>query len=269
MYICNCGREFEKQRSLNSHARFCEKYVKKIKPASNYKISDGLYKCECDKIFNNSQSINAHFSHCLIHRKGIPENRSHVVEGRMCGWDKFSKKEIKEIHSKSNETLKQNFKSGKTIPSMLGKNHSIETKKIMSEKRSAYMEENPGLGIKWYTINGIKVQGEWERIFAEKLNDLKIKFSRKSLKYLKYRKYTPDFYLPDYDMYIEIKGWFRERDKYKMFKVLDEHKIDLRVVESLQTIKNFKLSDIELFETFNIKYKLEDIDFSKFNNQWD
>ena len=29
MYICECGRQFEKQSSLNSHARFCIKYVKK------------------------------------------------------------------------------------------------------------------------------------------------------------------------------------------------------------------------------------------------
>jgi len=28
--------------------------------------------------------------------------------------------------------------------------------------------------------------------------------------------YTPDFYLPKTDTYIEIKGWFRDRDKLKM-----------------------------------------------------
>lgn len=269
MHKCNCGREFEKKGSLTSHARFCKEYVKEVKPQSKYKITEGLYKCECDKTFSNSQSLNAHFSHCLIHREGSPETRSHVIEGRMAGWDKFSEEEIEDIRLKSGETVREKYASGEITSNWLGKKHADASRKLMSEKRIKYMEENPGLGIEWYTVNGIKVQGKWEKLFAERLNELNVSWTRISLEYLKTRKYTPDFYLHDYDMYVEIKGWLRERDKYKMLKVLDEHNIDLRIIESLETITTFEVSDIEKFEIFNQNYTLDDVDFSKFANQWD
>lgn len=40
MFKCECGREFEKQPSLNSHARFCSLYKKKPKKISKYKINE-------------------------------------------------------------------------------------------------------------------------------------------------------------------------------------------------------------------------------------
>ena len=27
LYICDCGKEFKTRTSLNSHARFCDKYI--------------------------------------------------------------------------------------------------------------------------------------------------------------------------------------------------------------------------------------------------
>jgi hypothetical protein len=51
--------------------------------------------------------------------------------------------------------------------------------------------------------------------------------------------YTPDFYLPETDTYIEIKGWFREKDKIKMnnFKIkYSQEKIIILMKKDLENL---------------------------------
>lgn len=120
MCKCKCGKEFEKESSLISHARFCKLYEKKNKKESIYKKDENLYECECGKTFEKSQSLNAHFSFCLVHRKGEKLNRV-FVNGVMVGWDKFTSEDINNIRKKSGETLSKKIKNGDIIPSFKGK----------------------------------------------------------------------------------------------------------------------------------------------------
>lgn len=39
--------------------------------------------------------------------------------------------------------------------------------------------------------------------------------------------YFPDFYLPLYDKYVEVKGYYLDKDKTKMAAVLSQNKISL------------------------------------------
>ena len=58
---------------------------------------------------------------------------------------------------------------------------------------------------KWFTINGVKVQGLGEKFVAETLNKHNIGWIRSNYIKLKSgKKYTPDFDLGEY--YIEVKG---------------------------------------------------------------
>lgn len=106
--------------------------------------------------------------------------------------------------------------------------HSEETKKKISAKLSV---NNKGGRSNWYEVAGQKVQGTWERDIALKLEELgvkwqKLKTNRDTLEYVmddKIRHYTPDFYLPDYDVFLEIKGYWWGRDKEKMDIVLSTH----------------------------------------------
>lgn len=86
---------------------------------------------------------------------------------------------------------------------------------------------NPGGKSKWYEINGKKVQGTWELNIAKKLNDLNIKWERCNpiiyKKEEKEKRYTPDFYLPEYDKFLEIKGFWWGDDKEKMKLVLGQN----------------------------------------------
>lgn len=106
-----------------------------------------------------------------------------------------------------------------------GRPHTEETKRKISQKLSI---NNKGGRAKWYEVAGQKVQGTWERNVALKLEELeiewiKLKTNRDVLEYSmnnKVRCYTPDFYLPEYDVYLEIKGRWWGRDKEKMDIVL-------------------------------------------------
>ena len=114
MFKCECGREFEKQSSLSSHARFCSLYKKKKKKVSKYRIGESLWKCECGKEFNNYQSLNAHFSHCDFHHECLGTIRklrpSEINHSR--NWENKSEDEIKLIYNKSSKTYLEKIKNG-------------------------------------------------------------------------------------------------------------------------------------------------------------
>jgi predicted nuclease of restriction endonuclease-like RecB superfamily len=112
--------------------------------------------------------------------------------------------------------------------SFLGKKHSTETKQKISEKLSI---NNKGGRAKWYDVAGQMVQGTWERDLASKFEQLnirwlKLKTNKHTLKYEmndRVRSYTPDFYLPDYEVFVEVKGFWWGNDKEKMKTVLNSH----------------------------------------------
>lgn len=162
---------------------------------------NNIYICECGKEFEKSQSLNAHFARCLTHRNG----NAIIKRNHGGGWNKGLNKDTNEIIAKQAILLSE-LKKGHKV--------SDKTKKLLSERRIEYLESNPH--VKWYTVNNgikdIKVQGNWEKTVAEWLNSLDIKWDRKRISYDKTRTYTPDFWLPDYNFYIEVKGWFRDYD---------------------------------------------------------
>src|SRR5690606_28819161 len=119
-----------------------------------------------------------------------------------------------------------NIKSGKTKNNWKDGIMSEETRRKISLKRSEFINNNPSW-CKYYTINNgekdIKVQGSYEKRLAEYFNKNNIKWDRKRINYNKVNHYTPDFYLIDYDIYIEAKGWLKDRDIIKMKKVINEY----------------------------------------------
>lgn len=249
MYTCKCGKIFDKQQSYAAHKSHCGK-PKKQKTISTYKICDNLYKCECGKEFEKSQSLNAHFSQCIIHRNGKPIIDKWKGKNGKNTWIQGLRKETDERVCNMAETLKIGFKTGKIIHGFLGKHHSKETLDILSQKRIHYLENNPH--VKWYVVNNgkkdIKVQGKWEKDFAEWLNKQNIKWDRVTIKYDGYHRYTPDFYLIDFDEYVEIKGWLKDRDKEKMKKVIKEHNIKIKILYDVKRqIKNLELDSLPYF----------------------
>lgn len=90
---------------------------------------------------------------------------------------------------------------------------------------------NTGGKCKWFQVSGQMVQGTWERNLALKFDELKIIWTKLHTgkdvwPYVidgKLKNYTPDFYLPDYDVYLDPKGYWWGDDKRKIEEVKRQH----------------------------------------------
>lgn len=69
------------------------------------------------------------------------------------------------------------------------------------------------------------VRGYWEENVAKRLNDLGLLWIKNQrIKYVDdkgiRRTYNPDFYIPSLKRYVEVKGYYSDKDKRKMKFVL-------------------------------------------------
>lgn len=98
---------------------------------------------------------------------------------------------------------------------------------------------------KKFRYKDILMDSSWEVIVAKYMDQHNIKWQRtKKICFLwqdeinqKRRRYHPDFYLPDYNIYIDTKNaYLIEKDKYKINQVLKEHNIRLIIGDEKQII---------------------------------
>ena len=114
---------------------------------------------------------------------------------------------------------------GKKLEEIVGEERAAIIKKNISRRMSV---KNNGGRSKWYEVAGQKCQGTWERNVALKFEELgiewqKLKIHKDILEYImdgQIRSYTPDFYLPAYNVFLEVKGHWWGRDREKMDIVL-------------------------------------------------
>lgn len=95
---------------------------------------------------------------------------------------------------------------------------SISMKRAVENHPESYSSSNRGR-TKQIIFDNIKFQGKWELDFYKfcKQNNIAIIRSNEWFEYEwnGTRKYFPDFYLPEYDLYVEVKGYETERDLAK------------------------------------------------------
>lgn len=150
-------------------------------------------------------------------------------------------------------TLQRQIKNGTYVPSP---GPGEDARKRLSAAQSL---KNRGGKCKWFDVDGVKVQGTWERDLAKTFNLYNIKWikphCRKDiLLYLmdgKERAYTPDFYLPEFDLLLELKGYWWGRDKEKMECVFNQHPTKkILIIEKIEYKKmlsgNFELLGVRL-----------------------
>jgi hypothetical protein len=96
--------------------------------------------------------------------------------------------------------------------------HSDIMKKVVEKNPDSYSSSNRGR-TKQIIFDGIKFQGKWELEFYQycKKNNIQIERSNEWFEYEwnGTRKYFPDFYLKQYELYVEVKGYETERDRAK------------------------------------------------------
>lgn len=186
----------------------------------------------CGRFFNGPRSLKSHNTQVHVNigrdnsKRGSPKGRP--------AWNKGLTKETDERVLKNSESVSKTIQSkildGTYTPSRMGK----EAREKLSERQSL---QNSGGRSKWFEVNGVKVQGTWERDVAIKLNEMCVEWVKpKTNKFIfkyemdgKIRSYSPDFYLPEFDVYLEIKGYWWGRDREKMDLVASQYP-DKRIV---------------------------------------
>ena len=81
------------------------------------------------------------------------------------------------------------------------------------------------------TSSGAKVRSRYEKRCAEFLHSKQIRFIYEPLILLDERQYRPDFYLPDYDLFLEICGYghmpyYNDRTAHKM-RIYHKHSLQV------------------------------------------
>ena len=168
-------------------------------------------------------------------------------------WNKGLTKETHPSLAKGAETYKR------TQTGRPGRPHTIETRQKMSRSSSERSWSNGVVRTKWFhvmnpfTSDLVSVQGNWEKLYAEYLNTSGIKWEKtkkKSFTWTRggndiFHSYHPDFYLPDSDTYVEIKGYMwkskdgRIDDELKLRLVQEQNpemKLVILMEEDLKTL---------------------------------
>lgn len=217
----SCQKYFKSQGGLKNHVNNCKgKKTKEIKICP---------KCK----FEIKANFDKHLNYC--DGRGPRRNRPKPGLGWSKGLNKFTDERIAKI-SKSLEN--RVYK---------GTKHTEETKRLLSEimkkRYESGWESTAGRckKIEYYSpIAGkIKVDGNWEYRVAEYLDRLGViwKRNKKRFKYFNLIKdristYCPDFYVSEWNCYIEVKGFKTELDeiKWKQFnenlEIWDKNKLD-------------------------------------------
>jgi hypothetical protein len=124
----------------------------------------------------------------------------------------------------------------------LGKTHSHETKKLMSERARNSNHRRLRRGMVEY--NGVMLDSSWEVRMAKKLDSEKILWTRpEPIQYVDKegltRNYFPDFYLPEYNVFLDPKNpqaFLVQKDK---IDCLTKQYDNIIFLHSIDEIDNF------------------------------
>ena len=207
-----CGCILETRQQLRQHMQHVHNYAEHISVKRN---ETGEYICPyCERVFGSSRQIGGHMVNCHEHPLKAQHDEAHRQAGR---------------------TYSKRVASGEIVPSQVGHPHTLETRQKISAKRAQqvmnqYLNKEH-VKVKWYKVKNLEgkefsVRGHWEENVALRLNALGILWVKAApIKYFKdyWHNYIPDLYIPDRDIYVEVKGGYPDSDREKMRLVVEQH----------------------------------------------
>lgn len=211
-------------------------------------------KCEhCDKECKNRNSLIQHEIRCQKNPNKIKTNHSEETKKKLSTVMKIVNSNSKRVWK--SETINKLKKSSKDFNEKYWsdekrKEHSLLMMSVIKENPNSYSVNNVSGRAKIIEYNGKKLKGNWELFIAKLLDNFDIKWTNdiKPIPYFwnnTWHLYFPDFYLTDYDKYIEVKGYERERDRKKW-----ENVKNLIVIKE-KDIDILKINEDKIFEIIN------------------
>lgn len=191
----HCSKNCESPRSKASHENLC-------KSNQNRRVShfEKLTRSERSELIKDIEKSNQYIK---AKKLGLP----------IPTMKEESKEKIRESTKRHNQEYWFGEKSTEHR-----KNHSMIMRNIAASNPESYSASNRGR-TKQVEKYGIKFQGSWELLAYEYFLTLNISIVRNytgfQYEFQGKRTYFPDFYLPDKDIYIEVKGYKTEKDAYK------------------------------------------------------
>lgn len=206
-------------------------------------------KCKyCNKLCKNDNSLRNHERLCKLNsnRQEIVSNFIKWNDSVSRGLGKVSNQYIKakengKVITISEETKNKISKAtkGRHLTKEHKDNLKIAMRKAVLNNPDSYTASNVSGRTPIIFYNGFKLKGSWELETAKWLDARNIKWTN-VLNGFDYEWdgsihiYYPDFYLTEYDRYIEVKGYERDRDRAKW-----------EVVKDLIIIKKDEISKIK------------------------
>lgn len=248
---CNCEISLS---NYDRHYSSCKGKINRLVEINNdWLQNNGKYLCPyCNKEFTK-MGICSHIILSHLNIKRQHNNLKEYIEKVKLGILPKNKNQFQLAKERGEEYIVSNETRNKMSLLKKGQRMSNNAREKISKARSKFLEEVGRGGftkIKWYKIKNIKqeefiVRGNWEYEIAEILNNENIYWIRKI--YLKYVKneviktYCPDFYIPEYNIYIEVKGYFSQVDKEKINLVINQNEINLLLIfeKDLKKIREF------------------------------
>lgn len=199
---------------------------------------EGHYVCECGKEFNHSQKFNGHKTQCKEHliAVGKYDNREHLqsifrselsIKGARVKSQLYTERKKSNLDNWINEQhrcercgkiMTEKFGSGRFCSRSCAntRNHSIETREkisISAANSAIDYHDSFNYNFKSGKYNGFFCRSSYELIYLVYCNINNINVA-KVTEYFEYvnpidnniHRYIPDFYLPDIDCYVELKG---------------------------------------------------------------
>lgn len=181
---------------------------------AHYKIVKCAY-CDKEKVYTISQyeqkkKMNQHLFFCSIkcsQKYHLGKNSALYGKPSWC----------KGLTKNNSEILKGKSKK------MCGVNNPMFNKKLDTSGCNFYFEDL-----------GHRCRSSWEVNFARTLRYLNINYEYESRTFNlnKGDSYTPDFYLKDFDLYIEVKGYMTNKFKEKFIRFKKEYsKVNILVID--------------------------------------
>lgn len=250
-YCSFCNKECKNKMSLSQHEKRCEHNPLKI-DMSKPRISkiNKPYCRFCSQPYSK-KSINKHEIWCdknpnldfvKEYYESGKRHPNQYIKAKMLGL------EIPKLNEEQRNKISQsNKKYAWTEEHRLS--HSIAMKKAVLRNPESYTKSNRGR-VRHIKKYGLTFDGSWELKFYEWClsNNIEVIDNTEFFEYTfkgKCHLYNPDFYLPEYDIFVEVKGYYDDKDvakwscfNKKLFVLKDE---SIKLIENME----FKIEHIK------------------------